>query len=335
MEQTMKALVYEGPKAMRMRTLPVPEPKYDEVIVRVERVGICGSELSGYLGHNSLRKPPLVMGHEFAGTVHTVGSGVTSFKIGARVTANPLISCLMCRDCMAGKPQLCKQRQLIGAHCPGAFAEYVSVPARNVYPLDDLAFDEGALAEPFACGVHICRILNLDPADQLMIMGAGPIGLFALIAAQQFGLHNIVVMDLNQERLSIVEKLGGKPAASTDDLERLTPSDGFDVSIDAVGRDATRQLAVKQLRQGGRVCFSGLHEANSPLPINSIIRNETSAYGAFAYAPRDFECALEWLKQGKVNLQPWIELRPLGEGGPAFEKLLNAPGSTAKILLHL
>jgi len=322
MGELMKALVYEGPRTLAMREAPVPEAAEDEVLIRVERVGICGSELSGYLGHNSLRKPPLIMGHEFAGTVQAAGRGVSSFRPGDRVTANPLVSCLTCRDCMAGRPQLCARRQLLGAHRPGAFAEYVTVPARNVYRLDGLTFEQGALAEPFACGVHICRLLRLDPADRMLIVGAGPIGLFALIAAREFGLRNVVVTDLNRERLAIAE------------LEALAGQGGFDVSVDAVGRDVTRQSAVNALRPGGRVCFSGLHEADSPLPVNAMIRNETAAYGAFAYTPADFACALEWLRQGKAELQPWIELRPLGEGGPSFEKLLGSPGATAKILLQ-
>lgn len=335
MGQTMKALVYEGPKEMIIRELPIPLAKEDEIMIKVERTGICGSELGGYLGHNSLRKPPLVMGHEFAGTVHAVGAAVSSFRPGDRVTANPLISCLSCRDCMAGKPQLCSRRQLIGAHRPGSFAEYVAVPQRNVYLLGDLSFEQGALAEPFACGIHIGMLLNLKPSDKLLIVGAGPIGLFALIAAQQFGLRDIAVMDLNRERLAIAEQLGGIPISDAEELKKLQPDGGFNASIDAVGRDVTRQQAVNALRQGGRVCFSGLHEADSSLPVNTMIRSEIAAIGAFAYTPHNFECALTWLAQGKVNLQPWTELRPLEEGGAAFEKLIGSPGSTAKIMLHL
>lgn len=106
----MRALVYEGPRIMNIRELPIPVPHEDEAVIRVERVGICGSELSGYLGHNSLRTPPLVMGHEFAGTIHALGNSSTSFKTGDRVTANPLVSCGTCLDCLQGKAQLCSTK---------------------------------------------------------------------------------------------------------------------------------------------------------------------------------------------------------------------------------
>src|SRR5690606_31065277 len=114
MADVMKALVYEGPRTMNMRNVPVPHVAADEVLIKVEKAGICGSELSGYLGHNSLRKPPLVMGHEFAGTVSSVGSGVVNYQVGDRVTANPLVSCGVCRDCQAGHANLCHRRTLIG-----------------------------------------------------------------------------------------------------------------------------------------------------------------------------------------------------------------------------
>lgn len=333
---TMRALVYEGPRIMNIRELPIPVPHEDEAIIRVERVGICGSELSGYLGHNSLRTPPLVMGHEFAGTIHALGNSSTSFKIGDRVTANPLVSCGTCLDCLHGKAQLCSTRNLLGAHRPGAFAEYLVVPNKNLFLLpDSMTFEEGALAEPFACGVHICRLLRLDPSEKLFIVGAGPIGLFALQAAQLIGLHDIVVMDLNQERLNMVKALGGIPVSSIEELEGLKLEQGFHASIDAVGRKETRQISISYLRPGGRVCFSGLHEADSSLPINTMIRNEISTYSAFAYTPCDFTDALQWLKEKKVSILQWSKIQPLEQGQDCFEKLLHSPGNVAKFILAI
>src|SRR5687768_20018 len=135
MTGTMRALVYEGPKIMNVREVPIPVSAEDELLIRVERAGICGSELSGYLGHNSLRKPPLVMGHEFAGEIVSIGVHAAGFALGDRVTVNPLISCGVCRDCRCGAAQLCESRKLIGAARSGAFAEYVTAPASNAYKL--------------------------------------------------------------------------------------------------------------------------------------------------------------------------------------------------------
>jgi len=329
---TMRALIYEGPQTMMMREVPVPEPESDEVIIRVKCAGICGSELSGYLGHNSLRKPPLIMGHEFSGDIAGTGSGASRFKPGDRVTVNPLVTCGVCRYCTTGSAQLCAKRSLLGAHRPGAFAAYTSVPERNVYLLEDhVSFDEGAFAEPFAVAVHICRLLKLDPADRLLIVGAGPIGLFTLQAAQVYGLKNIVVSDINTERLEIVKALGGIAAVgSGDQLEG-----SFDAAVDAVGMEATRTQCMELVRPGGSAVFSGLHQADSKLPVNAAIRNEIRMIGAFSNTPVDFETALQWISEGRVNLLPWTVHAPLEEGGACFEKLISNPGKVAKIMLKM
>jgi 2-desacetyl-2-hydroxyethyl bacteriochlorophyllide A dehydrogenase len=332
---SMKALMYEGPRMMNMRELAIPQPSDDEVLIRIEKVGICGSELSGYLGHNSLRKPPLIMGHEFAGVIAQTGEGTAGFKIGDRVTANPLITCGSCDYCKDGRAQLCPNRSLLGAHRPGAFAEFVAVPEKNVYRLDDhLSMEEGAFTEPFACAVHICRLLQLSPADKLLILGAGPIGLFTLQAAQVYGLRDIVVVDLNRDRLEIVSELGGIARTNLQDLGDVRGA-SFHAAVDAVGMSITRQQCVNAVKPGGKVIFTGLHEADSNLPINTAVRNEIQMTGAFAYSPRDFEIALQWIGEGKVNLLPWVHRANLDEGGQCFEKLINEPGKIAKIIMGI
>ncbi|MGQ7884417.1 zinc-dependent alcohol dehydrogenase [Paenibacillus sp. WC2504] len=331
----MKALVYEGPSTMNIREVAKPVPGPNEVLIRVERVGICGSELSGFLGHNSLRKPPLVMGHEFSGIVEQVGSGEgeARFRQGDRVTANPLVSCGRCRACTTGAAQLCPERQLIGAHRPGAFAEYVAIAEKNVYRLDDhVSFDEGAFAEPFACAVHICKLLRPLPTDRLLIMGAGPIGLLALQAAKVYGLQQVVVVDINEQRLEIAKELG---AVTVTRVSSLVEGHTFDAAIDAVGMELTRQTCVESVRPGGRVIFTGLHEDTSRLPINQIIRSEIQMTGAFAYHSDDFETALQWISEGRVSLSPWTKLAPLESGSACFDMLIKNPGKIAKILLTL
>ncbi|MFC5653710.1 zinc-binding dehydrogenase [Paenibacillus solisilvae] len=332
----MKALVYEGPKLMNIRETAAPVPGEDEVLVRVARAGICGSELSGYLGHNSLRKPPLIMGHEFSGTIERVGSDVNRFQAGDRITANPLVTCGRCAACTTGAAQLCAERKLLGAHLPGAFAEYVVVPEHNIHRLEPhVSFEEGAFTEPFACAVHICNLLKLHPSGRLLIMGAGPIGLLTLQAARIFGLQDITVIDLNEERLEIARELG---AAAATRLE-LPGSGGslnaFDAAVDAVGMQVTRAGCVKAVKLGGSVVFSGLHEDSSQLPLNDMIRSEIKTYGAFAYSPADFSAALQWIAQRKMRLSPWSTLAPLEDGSSCFDKLIGSPGRTAKILLTL
>lgn len=331
----MNALVYEGPREMNMRRIPIPTPAEDEVLIRVHKAGICGSELSGYLGQNSLRVPPLVMGHEFAGTV-AAADRAGKFRPDDRVTVNPLLSCGTCRSCREGQPQLCRERQIVGAHRQGAFAEYVAVPADRVYRLpDSVSIDAGTLAEPLACAIHAVRLAAVDPADKLLIYGGGPIGLLILQAARQFGSTDVVVMELNRDRLEIAQALGAVTASSEEQLQSLRPQDGFAVVMDAVGVGPTRMNGALHCRPGGQLVFSGLHEANSELPVNHVIREELRLIGAFCYDARDFETALEWLAAGKINLDPWLQHSPLREGQACFEQLLSNPGPIAKILLSI
>jgi len=328
----MKALVYEGPRVMNLREVPVPVPKDDEVLIRVGKAGICGSELSGYLGQNSLRKPPLVMGHEFAGTVEAVGPAVTRFAPGTLVTANPLVTCGACRHCRSGAPQLCLERSLVGAHRPGAFAEYVAVPERNVYALPPgMTAAQGALVEPFACGVHLCRLAGMSPGHRVVVYGAGPIGLCIVQAAKVRGVRDLFVVDLNERRLEAAAALG----AATGTALKEEDAGAFDIAVDAVGARATRHGCVRAVRRGGTVVWTGLHEAETELPINDMIRSEIATVGAFGYAAEDFETSLRLLGEGVFDLLPWTEYAPLADGAACFETLLTGPGRIAKIMLEV
>lgn len=222
----MQALVWHGPRRMALERVPLPEPGPGEVRVRVAAVGICGSELSGYLGHNALRVPPLVMGHEFTGVVEAVGPGggapaasagggqagvaasvdrsrgSTPPAVGARVVVNPLVSCGACGYCRDGRANLCQERALVGAHRPGAFADAVVVPASACLELpDNVDFVLGSMVEPLACAVRATRLAGVDEGSRVRVLGAGPIGLLcALVArdagARQAGAHEVGARDV-------------------------------------------------------------------------------------------------------------------------------------------
>ncbi len=202
----MEALVWLGPKNMKIQQISVPVLQPGEVLIAVRVAGICGSELSGYLGQNSLRVPPLVMGHEAAGEVVECAGGTfadgSPVHTGVRVTFNPLLHCAECDRCRAGLPHLCRQRQLVGAHRPGAFAHFVAVPASQCYPLPaDLSDTFAALTEPLACSLRAVKRAQVSAGQSLLILGAGPIGLFALAAARAEGIQHVYVSDLFESRL--------------------------------------------------------------------------------------------------------------------------------------
>ena len=322
MNSMMSALVYEAPFQMNMRQLPIPIIQPDEVLIRVSYSGICGSELSGYEGKNSLRKPPLIMGHEFSGHIEALGSGVDrpELKVGAAVTANPLVSCRQCRYCLSGKQQLCPNRKLLGAHLPGSNAEFVSIRADSLFLIpSELSLTAAALVEPAACAVHAAALAGPSPDQQALVVGAGPIGLMVIQALADRGIGQIFCIDLNVERLAMAEKLGAVPAT----FESLA-TQPVDIVVDAVGASATRPGCARAVRSGGRIVWIGLHEADTILPVNDFIRREITTYGSFAYTPIDFEDALQALAQKRITLEEsWTQIETLENGTACYEKLLH------------
>jgi 2-desacetyl-2-hydroxyethyl bacteriochlorophyllide A dehydrogenase len=342
----MKALVYEGPRQLNIRDMPEPVPAADEVLIKVAYSGICGSELGGYLGHNSLRKPPLVMGHEFSGEIMALGSEATWYNnglaIGQRVTVNPLIHSEHCRirACTEGRRNLCQNREILGVHRPGSYANLVKAPARNVYAIPDrLSLEHAALAEPLGCAVRAAQLAGCGPLDRVLITGLGPIGLLILQVIRLFGVTEIIATDTDPDRLAIGAQFGVRTLNPlNEDVVTLIQSEsegvGVDVAFDAVGAAITRKQCIDATTRGGQVIFIGLHEDNSPIPANDVIRKEINIQGSFAYSPLDFEDALNLLAAGRIKIDPWLLKAPLAEGRACFERLLDKPGPIAKILLY-
>ncbi|MGB2711953.1 MAG: alcohol dehydrogenase catalytic domain-containing protein [Conexibacter sp.] len=334
----MEALVWEGPKQLALRSVPVPEPAGDEVLVRVAAVGICGSELEGYLGRMSNRTPPLVMGHEFAGTV--VDARERDW-VGKRVAVNPLISCGRCEECRAGRPNVCPARVIVGIGRPGAFAELVAVPQGNLLELsDELADEGGALVEPLANVVHGFDLGTRRGApERVLVVGAGSLGLLATQVAFLSGATTVVVTDLSDERLAQASLLGatatvGAAGDGIDERLRAHLPAGADLVVDCVGAAATKQLAIRLVRSGGSVVLLGLHDDETPLSSHELIRREIGLTGSFTYTPRDIRRSLGLLTSGRVAYEGWTTSLPLSEGPVAFEQLVSASRGHVKVLLR-
>lgn len=336
----MRALVYEGPKELNIREVEIPVPDAGEVLIKVAYSGICGSELSGYLGKNSLRRPPLIFGHEFSGTIEQVGDAVTEFTVGQRVTANPLVTCMKCEKCISGRQQLCVSRRLLSAALPGSNAEYVKIPSDFVYPIpDSLDLQSAAMTEPVACAVRSVELASPKPTDSVLIIGMGPIGLLALRVFKLHGVSQIIAVDMNRERLHLAQKSGATSIFCPSDgdavefVKQATGGRGVDIALDAVGADLTRQQCVMSCTSGGRVVFTGLHAEESALPINWIIRNEIQLLGAFAYSSDNFRTALNLLSEGRVVFGEGVVEAPLSDGAEWFEALLSQSATVSKVLL--
>lgn len=342
----MDALVWTGPHEMVLRGEPVPQPAPGEVLLHVDAVGICGSELSGYLGENSLRRPPLIMGHEAAGrvatTTNTPFADGQTHDAGTRVTFNPLLVCGQCDRCTSGHANLCRTRQLLGAHRPGAFARYVAVPSQQCWPLpDDLSMVTGSLTEPLACAVHAVALSRIRAGQRLLILGAGPIGLCCLAAARAHGVDDVTISDVDSHRLMVAQRWGARAMVNARDhdvgtcIQQVHPG-GVDAVIDAVGATPVRAQAINAVVPGGTVVLVGLHDETSLLPANYIVRQEVTLLGSFAYTPDDFKHALDLLAQGRVHPgADWLQERPLSDGAAAFAELITGNAAATKIVLRV
>ncbi len=238
----MKGIVWHGPEQMSFEEMPEPKVEPGMVVIHTGAAGICGSEVEGYLGKMGNRTPPLVMGHEFAGTVASVGEGVNERWEGRRVTVNPLLSCGECRLCQAGLKNLCENRTMIGIHHPGGFAEYVQVPESAMSEIpDDLDISAAALAEPLANGVHAVRLgISCLPAEHAVVIGGGTIGIMVLQSALLSGIPNVSVVELHEGRRKQAKELGAHEVFASGEeagamLQEATEGLGADLVLDAVG----------------------------------------------------------------------------------------------------
>jgi threonine dehydrogenase-like Zn-dependent dehydrogenase len=336
----VKAIVWNGPQEMAVEQVPEPVVEPGTMIVRPGAVGICGSEIEGYLGRMGNRTPPLVMGHEFAGTVTEVGEGVDEGLIGREVAVNPLSSDGTCRLCRAGYTNLCPNRKLIGIHSPGGFAEYTLAPQENVYPLPEgVGARVGALAEPLANGVHASRLgLAGDPVEHAVVIGAGTIGLMCLQAAVLDGIPEVSVVEPHEARRDQALGLGAHAAYESgaqarEALDEPTEGLGADLVIDAVGAEATRRMALELMRPGGRSVMVGLHGDDTTLGFHNVVRGQFALQGSYAFTAEDYEQALEWLVEGRAGIGELPPVLPLEEGPGAFAELVRGPSAQIKVFL--
>ena len=318
---------------MEERSRPAPGP--GEVEVAIDLAGICGSDISGFLGHSARRKPPLVLGHELVGRMPD----------GRRVVANPLISCGRCRVCLSGAQNLCPTWRLLGMdQTAGTFAEFVALPANQIYEIpDSLEGSRAILTEPLANIVHLFRLLAPAPFFRLAIVGGGTMGALALLTSQRVGAQETLVADVNDQRLESLQQLGATHTVNTGTAEGSERArelaelsgHGFDVVIDASGSGPARQMAFDLCRPGGQVLLLGMGQVRSEIDFVTSIRKEHRVVMSFAYTPADFERALDLLIAGEVHLDSYTAKLPLEEGQQAFQMITQRPGATLKVVLDL
>jgi threonine dehydrogenase-like Zn-dependent dehydrogenase len=335
----MKALLYKAPFVLEWEDMDEPIPGEGELLIRVRAVAICGSDLNGYCGMNSMRVPPLVMGHEFSGEITAYGT-VTSKKPGTRVVVNPLINCTVCANCISGYPNLCDNRRCVGTTMQsgsynGAMAEYVVVPERAAIEIpDNLTFEQAAVLEPLAVSLHAVKKGGNLHGKTVVVIGAGPIGLFAVICAADQAPRELICADLVQARLEMALKCGATRVYSHDFVENvraITSETGVDVVIDAVALEPTVIQAIGMVRNGGKIVVVGMGAEEMHFPIKKMVAHEIQMLGSYTYTTEMLE-ALKMLPSDKVD-QIITSRIPLEKGASAFARLTAKNPADIKIVL--
>jgi len=306
----MKAGLFNAPNDLCVTDVEAPTAGPGEVLIRVRAAGICGTDVHILKGEYEATYP-IIPGHEFSGVVAEVGPGVGRYQPGDRVTADPNIPCETCSECQRNAPNQCKNLAAIGVTRHGGFADYVVAPAKTVFAIGDISFEEAALIEPLACVVWGLKRVQAQPGDRALILGAGPMGCLLLQGLRAAGASLTVITDVVEDRLDLAKSLGASAVVianqDQDTLLRKHAPDGFDIVVDATGIPAVINTAIHHVRPRGKLWIFGVtpQGASVSLPSYDIFRKDIQVIGSFA-VNRTFPESINLVKSGAVKLRPLI-----------------------------
>ncbi len=339
----MRALVKPdaGP-GLELQEVPRPTAGPDEVVIEVRRMSICGTDLHIRDWNDwaaATIRPPLVLGHEFMGTVAEIGEHVTGVAIGDRVTAEGHVTCGRCRNCRAGRRHLCRDTVGIGIQRDGGFAEYVAVPAFNLYPIPDHIDDEtAAVLDPLGNAVHTALTFELVGED-VLITGAGPIGLMAIGVAQAVGARHVVISDIHEGRLALARKMGATRAVDVtresiaDVMDELGMREGFDVGLEMSGAPGGLRSMIEVMNHGGVIALLGLVPDGTPIDWSDVIFKGLTLHGIYGRKMFDTWYKTAALLEEGLDISPLLtDHAPIDDHEAAFDAL--ARGDAAKVILH-
>ena len=338
----MKALVKAKPEVgLELQEVEVPEVGINDVLIRVERTGICGTDLHIYNWDAWAQRTipvPMVVGHEFVGRIVGVGSNVADFSVGDLVSAEGHVVCGRCRNCLAGRRHLCRDTKGIGVNRSGAFAEFISVPMTNVWHhREDVDLDVASIFDPFGNAVHTALSFNVLGED-VLITGAGPIGVMAAAVVRHAGARYVVVTDVNPYRLELARKMGATVAldVSKGKLEEvqkeLGMKEGFDVGLEMSGNPSAFQDMIGNLCHGGKVAILGIPSKPLQIDWNKVIFNMLTIKGIYGREMYETWYKMTAMLQSGLDISPVITHRfPYTEFEKGFEAMLS--GQSGKVIL--
>lgn len=332
------------PKKLILEQAPTPVPGPGQVRLKIETCGVCGSDIHAYYGEHPYIQCPIAPGHEFSGTVDMLGPGVTAWKVGQPVTAEPSLVCGECENCQSGKYNICDNLRVIGCQSDGAFAEYLVLPADKLVELpSNMTFEQGSFVETLAVGVHGLRQGRVRPETRLLILGAGTIGLMHLLTAHAWGVKEVTITDRIASKLDLAAELGAKYTVDTSktslaDFCRQTygTERAFDVAIECVGVVGTVRDGLPALKKGGTMVIVGVFPKEVPVNMGFVQDRELSLIGSLMYRMDDFTEARDLIASQRAPVQGLISARyPLDKIAEAMKAIDEHPETNIKTMIHI
>ncbi len=341
----MQALVLTEYKKFELQEVPVPQLQPEEVLIRVVAVGICGSDVHGMDGSTGRRIPPVIMGHEAAGIIESVGSEVTGWHPGDRVTFDSTIYRLDDWYTRKGFYNLSDNRMVLGVSCPefkrdGAFAEYVAIPQHILYKIPrSVSFEHAAMVEPLAVALHAVNLTSISVNDTALVGGTGMIALFVIQLLKLAGCGKIITFDLDQDRLDLALKLGATHAFRADTMNvteevlKITGGRGADIGFEVVGITTVLKTLIDSVRKGAQITLVGNVSAEVNFPLQKVVTRQLKIQGSCAICG-EYEQVLELISQGQIEIDPLTSaIAPLHEGAEWFNRLYNREKGLMKVIL--
>ncbi len=337
----MNILQITKPGEIRLAQAELPAPKQGEALLRVRYCGICGADVASFTGNQPFTTYPRIPGHEFSAEIVEIPANEKGIKTGDLVTCNPYFNCGTCYSCERGLVNACTDNQTMGVQRDGSFSEYIAMPVSRIFPGKGLSAKELALVEPFAISQHALSRAPVKAGDRLLVVGAGPIGLFALIAAKQKGAR-VAVTDLLENRLALAERYGADCIinSNTQDVAQaareFTQGKGFDVCVEACGLPETFLTCIEQAAFGANLILIGNGKRETTFNHSILLKKELNIFGSRNAYSHDFEALIILLAAGKVDVMQMVSgVYPFARAQEAFEALAHNDGTLAKLLVEV
>ena len=339
----MLQMTLTAPKTITKADVPIPNASPGQVVVKIVRSGICGSDIHAYYDKHPFISLPIVTGHEFSGEITEVGDGVSDLSLGDRVTVMPQVYCEECLNCRAGRYNICSTLKVIGCQTTGASQEMLAVDAKLVLRLpEDMSYDVGAMLEPASVGIHSCRRAGGVENKKVVVQGAGTIGNLAAQAAKALGAASVLITDMSNSRLELAKKCGVDHAVNitekdlSDEIKNIWGEDGADLIIECVGLQSAIDQAINIARKGSDIIVAGVYGDKATVNMGLVQDKELNLIGTLMYTKEDWLDAIRFVSEKQIVLEPLMSARfPLSKLGEAFLYIEENKDKAVKVLIEV